>query len=49
MYIHKLTTMECTIPSLAQANMATQISIIIGIYIATRSPFFTPEIHNSVV
>lgn len=35
--------MECTAPIRAQANMATTSSTIMGIYIATRSPFLIPE------
>lgn len=34
--------MECMTPSLAQASIATTISKIIGMYMATLSPFFNP-------
>lgn len=39
-----LTTIEWTAPILAQANIATTSSIIIGMYIATLSPFLIPDV-----
>lgn len=36
------TTIECTAPIRAQANMATTSSTTIGMQMETRSPFFTP-------
>lgn len=41
-YFKVLTTIECTAPILAQANMAITNSRIIGMYMATRSPLVTP-------
>ena len=40
--------MECITPSLAQASVAMIISNIIGMYIATLSPFFKPEMNKTI-
>ena len=43
---NQITTIEWIAPILAHASKATDSSTIIGIYIATLSPFFTPKTTN---